>query len=218
MVDQPEPNTRRSVLEFLKVRGASKVKPIADACGLTAMAVRKHLLSLQADDLVQSRTERQAQGRPAKVYSLTDRGDAKFTRDYGGLIVELLSSLQALDGADKIASVFRKRREELTARFVRRLRDLDFEGRVRETAAILSEYGYMAEARSSGAKQFVIIEHNCAIRDVAQRHPVACQEELCFIGRLCGGSVKRLSHLLCGDAFCSYSVEAKPVVKQQRHP
>ena len=71
-----EQSTRRAILKFLKIHEASEVKAIANFCGLTAMAVRRHLSHLSADRLIQSRTERRPRGRPANVYLLTGAGDA----------------------------------------------------------------------------------------------------------------------------------------------
>jgi predicted ArsR family transcriptional regulator len=185
------------------------VKAVANFCGLTAMAVRRHLLHLSADRLIQSKTERRPRGRPAKVYSLTEAGDAQFPRDYAGLVGEIFSSLQLLDGKAKIDAVFRKRRSNLKARYTERVQDLNLESRVRETAAILTECGFMAEAQPAGPGRFLLVERNCAIRDVARCYPVACHEELCLIRDLSGGSVTRVAHLLAGDAHCSYVIERK---------
>lgn len=200
-------STRAGILRFLKAEGNSEAKAIAKFCGLTTMAVRQHLLRFRADGVIQTRTERRPKGRPTTLYSLTDLGDAQFPRDYAALATELLSSLELLDGKSKIEAVFRKRRSNLIARYGHRMRGEDLEKRVRETAAVLTDCGYMAEAKAAGSGRFLLIEHNCAIREVAKCYPVACQEELCLIRELCGETVTRVSHLLAGDRHCSYFVE-----------
>ena len=211
-----EQTTRTEVLRFLKTRGESEAKTIAEFCGLTTMAVRRHLLKLLADGAIQARTERRPKGRPTTLYSLTDLGDAQFPRDYAGLTSELLGSLEIIDGKSKLDAVFRKRRENLLDRYKHRVQGKDLETRVRETTAILTECGYMAEAARSGSGHFVLTEHNCAIRDVARCYPVACQEELCLIRELTGGNVTRISHLLAGSRDCSYLIEGKSRLRTQR--
>ena len=202
-----EHSTRTEILHLLKAHGHLEAKAIAEFCGFTTMAVRRHLLRLCADRVIQTRTERRPKGRPTTLYSLTDLGDAQFPRDYAALATELLSSLELLDGKSKIEAVFRRRRSNLIARYGHRVRGEDLEKRVREMAAVLTDCGYMAEVEVAGSGRFLLIEHNCAIREVAECYPVACQEELCLIGELCGGSVARASHVLAGDRHCSYLVE-----------
>lgn len=211
-----EQTTRTEVLRFLKTRGESEAKTIAEFCGLTTMAVRRHLLKLLADGAIRARTERRPKGRPTTLYSLTDLGDAQFPRDYAGLTSELLGSLEIMDGKSKLNAVFRKRRENLLDRYKHRVQGKDLETRVRETAAILTECGYMAEAARSGSAHFVLTEHNCAIRDVARCYPVACQAELCLIRELTGGDVTRISHMLAGNRVCSYLIEGRKSSRTQR--
>src|ERR1022692_1841323 len=167
-MDLQEQSTRTAILNFLKINGSSEAKAMAEFCGLTTMAVRQHLLRLLADGLLQVRTERRPQGRPTHVYWLTELGDAQFPRDYAGLASDLLSTLAALDGKAKIKEVFRKRRSEMMTRYRARVKGKDLEERVCETVSILSECGYMAEAVPSGSREFLLTEHNCAIRDIAK--------------------------------------------------
>lgn len=217
MADSQEQPTRAAILKFLKIHGPSEVKGIAGFCGLTAVAVRRHLLNLQADGLVETEMQRHSQGRPAKAYALSELGDAQFARDYAGLIVDLLSCLERLDGSAKVQAVFRKRRSDLAARSRGRMLGKGLEARVRETAAVLTECGYMAEARRDGPGCFLLTEHNCTIRDVAQCYPVACQEELSLIRELTGGKVTRVSHLLSGERQCSYLIQ-RPQRERDRGP
>ena len=50
-----------------------------------------------------------------------------------------------------------------------------FEQRVREVAAVLTECGYMAEVESMNPDEFLLTLGNCAIREVAERFPEACE-------------------------------------------
>jgi predicted ArsR family transcriptional regulator len=203
-MDLQKQSTRTAILNFLKINGSSEAKAMAAFCGLTTMAVRQHLLRLLADGLLQVRTERRPQGRPTHVYWLTELGDAQFPRDYAGLASDLLSTLAVLDGKAKIKEMFRKRRSEMMTRYRARVKGKDLEARVCETVSILTECGYMAKAVPSGSTEFLLTEHNCAIRDIAK---CFCEEELCFIRDVVGARVTRVKHLLAGDRHCSYLIE-----------
>jgi predicted ArsR family transcriptional regulator len=216
MEESGERSTGRGILRFLKTTVGSEAKAIAGAWGLTTMAVRRHLLNLRAAGLIQARIERRPKGRPTTVYSLTELGDAEFPRDYEGLACDVLSSLRALDGESKIHQVFRRRRKEMTARYLERMKGKDLEQRVREVAVILTECGYMATVSPEAKGSFLLTERNCALPRVAKSFPVTCEEELCLIRDLVGASVTRVNHILAGDRQCSYLIQRVGTKKPDR--
>ena len=209
MGELAEQSTRTEILRFLKANGGAEAKVMAKACGLTTVAVRRHLLNLRVAGLIQAKTERRPKGRPTTVYSLTESGDAEFPRDYEGLACDVLSSLRALDGELKVYQVFQRRRKDMTARYLPRMKGKNLEQRVREMAAILTECGYMADASPTGRGSFVLTEHNCAVPRVAKCFPATCEEELYLIRDLVGASVTRVRHVLAGDQQCSYLIQRK---------
>jgi predicted ArsR family transcriptional regulator len=79
------------------------------------------------------------------------------------------------------------------------------EDRLRELARLQDELGYLAEARTDGG-ELRLIEHNCAVLDVAQASPVACQAELELFEELLGAEVRRERHIASGDRCCEYRV------------
>jgi len=183
-----EASTRRSILEYLKKQGSADVRGIAEFCALTTMAVGRHLLRLRADGLIETKSQRPSRGRPAAVYSLTEQGDAQFPRDYAALTNDLLRCVAELDGREKVRELFRKCRRVVEQRFKPKTDGKPFERRVRELAEVLTECGYMAEVEQEG-REFLLIEHNCAIRNVAECFPEACEEELILIKNLAEGEV-----------------------------
>ena len=216
MAEPHEQSTRREILHFIKRHGAAEPRVLAESCGLTTMAVRRHLLKLRAEGLIQPRTERRPKGRPATLYSLTELGDAEFPREYDRLAYDSLTCLKVLDGEAKVKRVFRQRRVGMTARYAPRMNGKNLEQRVRETAAILSECGYMAVVARSGPRAFLLTEHNCAIPRVAECFPVACEEELHLIRELVGAQVTRVSHRLAGDCHCSYLIRSPSATSASR--
>jgi len=209
MAETAEHSTKMQILRLLKTKGGLEAKGIAEACGLTTMGVRRHLLGLRAAGLIQVKTERRPRGRPTTVHSLTESGDAGFPRDYEGLAFDVLASLRVLDGESKVLQVFRRRREEMKTRFLPRMKGKSLEQRVREMAAILTERGYMAAVSPAGRGCFLLTGRNCALPRVARSFPVACDEELGLIRGLVGASVSRVRHLLAGDLQCSYLIQPR---------
>ena len=51
-----------------------------------------------------------------------------------------------------------------------------------------------------------LVEHNCAVLDVAMSIPAACQAELELFQEVLGADVVRERHIAAGDRCCTYLV------------
>jgi DeoR family suf operon transcriptional repressor len=205
------PPARRALLVALRKRGEARADELAAALAITASAVRQHLAPLAAAGLVEHSDERAGRGRPRRVYRLTGAADALFPTAYGELTTELLDHIGAED-PELLARAFERRRSTRVEQARARLAGKDFEGRVRELAAILDEAGYLADAEPLPDGGFRIAEHHCAILAVARRHGHACATELDFLREaLPDADVRRVAHIASGGPACVYEVRPRPV-------
>jgi len=209
------PATRRALLIALRKRGEARAEELAEQLDVTVSAVRQHLQSLTAADLVAHREERSGPGRPRHVYRLAPAAEALFPRSYGELTVELLDYIGDED-PDLVARAFERRRRARVERTRARLAGLDFDARVAEVARVLDEDGYLAEVErledstAGEAGGWRILEHNCAILAVAQRYGHACGAEIAFLREvLPDADVTRVSHILTGAHACTYEVRRR---------
>ena len=60
-----ETSTRKVILSMLKTQGPLSVHDLAKQLGITEMAVRRHIHSMEKDDLLETKLVRQAMGRPS---------------------------------------------------------------------------------------------------------------------------------------------------------
>lgn len=70
--------TRESIVELLKKNKELSVSGLKEHLDITEMAVRKHLVKLEADELITSRSVRKPMGRPVIYYRLTEKGHEIF--------------------------------------------------------------------------------------------------------------------------------------------
>lgn len=211
------PATRRALLIALRKRGEARAEELAEQLDVTVSAVRQHLQSLSAADLVAHREERVGPGRPRHVYRLAPAAEGLFPRSYGELTVELLDYIGDED-PELVARAFERRRRARVERTRERLAGLDFDARVAEVARVLDEDGYLAEVErlpdgddaGGTAGGWRILEHNCAILAVAQRYGHACGAEIAFLREvLPDADVTRVSHILTGAHACTYEVRPR---------
>ena len=145
MIDQEQHSTREYILQLLKTKGALSTKDLTDELGITVMAVRRHIQSLERDNLITSKTVRQAMGRPTAVYTLTKQAEGFFPRNYHTLTLELLDELEDHFGEDAVEQLFEGRKNKMLKKYDSSMQGKDIADRVATLADIQNENGYMVE-------------------------------------------------------------------------
>ncbi|MCX8103977.1 MAG: transcriptional regulator [Candidatus Bipolaricaulota bacterium] len=204
------PETRRKVLELLKLHGPMTAQRLAEELGITVMGVRGQLAALERDGIIRHEIVPQKLGRPSYLYSLTELGDELFPRTYAQFAQSLLEAIQAVEGPKALERLFDHRTELLAAQYRARMNGRSLRERVAELARIRTEEGYMADWEELGKNRFLLTEHNCAICQIAQRCPTACSHELELFRRvLDDATVTRDKHIIKGDSMCTYVIRPK---------
>lgn len=206
------PETRRQILTLLKKRGSARSEAIAEAIGVTVSGARQHMSALERDGLIAHSDLRDGRGRPKFIYYLTPLADTLFPRNYADLTNELLEYVEEADPA-LLDRIFDKRGERRLQRAQKRTAGLSFPEQVRVITELLDDDGYLAsfEARPDGS--FCIVEHNCAVMDVARKYGQACRTEIAFLrAALPDADVTRISHMIAGQHVCAYDVRPKASV------
>lgn len=198
--------TRREILSLIKRRGPMTVQELSRSLEITPMGVRQHLAILERDGHVQSNGIRRGQGRPSRVYSITLEGDKIFPRTYEQVATALLDDVKALDGEAKVGALFEHRRKRQLEQYRSRMAGKELPEKVASLAKIRDEEGYLAEHEQVDKDSFVLIEHNCPIRTVAEAYRQACMCEMTLFADALGAEVVRTDHILAGAPHCRYVI------------
>lgn len=201
---------RRDLLVALRKEQPRSAKALGEHFGLTANALRRHLKALEDAGLVRFRREVRGVGGPVYAYSLTERGEQLFPREYAGALADALDVVRAEQGTEGVVRLFRRRWEAIAEDAKPRLAQLSLADRATALAAMLTANGYMAESESSAPGEARITEHNCAVREIALRFPEVCSAEAAFIEEVLGAAVERQQHMMHGCASCEYTAKEKP--------
>jgi DeoR family suf operon transcriptional repressor len=200
------PSGRRAVLSVLKHSGEASAEEVAGVLGVTVSAVRQHLAPLEEHGLVAHRDERPGPGRPRRRYCLTPAAESLWPKRYGQLANQLLTFIDDAD-PDLVEQAFEHRRRARAQRAKKRLDRKGFDERVRELARILDDDGYLASCDKEPDGSWRVVEHNCAILDVAERYGAACGSELAFLREaLPDADVERTAHMMAGAHVCAYRI------------
>ena len=201
--------TRRAILLTIKKRGEARAEDLAAALSITPSAIRQHLSGLLGEGLVAVREQRGAAGRPKFFYSVTPAAEPLFPKMYSGLTNELLEYLDA-EEPKMVDRLFDKRRDRRSEAARARLAGKPFDDRVAELARILDEDGYLADVERGDDGVWRIVEHNCAILEVALRYGQACSSEIGFMREVMpDADIERVSHMASGEHHCAYEVRPR---------
>ncbi|OKP80762.1 transcriptional regulator [Paenibacillus helianthi] len=203
---QESGSTRRMIMTLLKMKGPLTIGALAEELGITEMGVRRHVLQLEQESLAKTKVVRQAMGRPLHVYSLTERAEDHFPKNYHNLALELLRELDHGSGLDAVNVLFEGRKKRMLAQYSPMMENRDLEERVAELSSIQNAGGYMAEWNREEDGTFVMQEYNCPIRQVATQYRKACQCEQGLFEELLSAKVTRTECMAEGGQSCRYAI------------
>jgi len=203
---QTPEKTQEVLLLHLKRNGEMTVAELCGLLGITEMAVRRHLASLQAEGLVESKTVKQTRGRPTYRYRLSEKASALFPSGFQALAGDLLDMVREERGHKGVMEFLAHRNDRIAERLKARMADKDLSGRVAEVAKIFTEDGYMTEWEKLPDGNFLIYQRNCALHDLANQYRQVCVLEPKLIEVLLGAKVTRQQYMLKNDPVCGYLV------------
>jgi predicted ArsR family transcriptional regulator len=205
-----EPALRRAILLHLRRIGAASPDTIASAVGASRSGVAQQLRALEGAGLVTKTAVRHGVGRPRHLYDVTPDAQGLFPSNYEGLAAGLIAAILELGGDPLLDDVMAARSRQAGAALRGGLEaalpaDAPLVERVRELARLQDRLGYLAEAQvDDGAIR--LVQHNCAVHDIASANDAACRAELEMFRGLLGKGVERECHIMGGDRCCTYRV------------
>lgn len=199
--------TRQEILTMLKKQGPLTVSDMAKVLDITEMAVRRHLNTLERDNLIETYLVRQAMGRPTNMYQLSAEAEKLFPRHYSDLTLDFLKDLEAIEGNEKVKQLFYRRKDRLSKELEHKLQDKTFDEKVAALADIQNNKGYMVELQKTEAGDYILKEYNCPISQVAKEYVVACDCELKLFQEVLKTDVERTQCYAKGESHCLFKIE-----------
>ena len=214
---------KKKLLYYLKVMQQAGLEELANVMKISRMAVHKHITILQKRGLVEGMETRGRVGRPRMVYQLTSQSKTVFPKSYSAIATYALDFIERNMGKEAVEKVLRERQNELFDQYYKRLRDLDYDKRVKELAKIRDEEGYMAESKKMTSKasniddddvseqtgSHVLLEYNCPIIHIAEKHWEACSVETELFEKLLDAKIETTHRAAKGDLICKFLIKER---------
>ena len=204
---------KKKLLYYLKIMQQAGLEELANVMKVSRMAVHKHLDLLQRRGLVEAVETRGHVGRPRMIYQLTSQSKTVFPKSYGAIATHALDFIERNMGKEAVEKVLQERQSELFDQYYKRLKDLDFDKQVKELARIRDEEGYIAESKKeskrSGGGKHVLLEYNCPIIHIAEKHWEACSTETELFEKLLGANIETTHRAAKGDLICKFVIKER---------
>ncbi len=204
--------TRHAIIEILKSSGPQDAFSLAEALGVSPMAVRLHLYQLRRENLADFREEPRPRGRPRKVWHLTRDADGLFPDGHWSLLVSLLGAVRRAFGNAGFARALAVYCRQQARLYRGRIQsDASLGARLRALCAIRSEESYMAQVVPSAGGGFLLVENHCPIITAVNACGDLCSAELDIFKRVLGKAVvvERCEHILSGSSRCVYRISTR---------
>ena len=200
---------KKKLLYYLKIMQQAGLEELANVMKVSRMAVHKHLDFLQQRGLVEGIETRGHVGRPRMMYQLTSQSKSVFPKSYGAIATHALDFIERNMGKEGVKKVLYERQGELFDQYYERLKGLDFNKQVKEFARIRDEEGYIAESRSKSDGKYVLLEYNCPIIHIAEKHWEACSTETELFEKLLGANIDTTHRAAKGDLICKFVIKER---------
>lgn len=208
-------STKDRILTLLKKEAQLTVSQLSSSLGITEMAVRKHLTTIERDGLLEIEEVRQPMGRPLQVYSLSSKAQQAFPNNYENLTVDFLHDLKELHGEDTIDYLLEKRSERLKNSYLPTMENKEPQQKVETLRNIQDKKGYMADFTKIDDNTYELIEYNCPISAVANNFKKACACETDLFKEVLGtNDVKRITCKADNDHHCRFLIKFKDTLSK----
>ena len=206
-------STKQDILDYLLKHGQAKALQLAESLQISPQAIRRHLKDLEADGLIEHQAQQEGMGRPNYLYGLSRAGRDHFPHRYSDFAMSFLDAVVETAGQEQVEVILKKQWQKKAADYRDHLGSGSLSERLEKLVSLRQAEGYMAEvtpAETHGKEGFLLMEHHCAIAEVAESFPIVCGNELeMFEEILPDCQVERTQWINEGEHQCGYIISPR---------
>jgi predicted ArsR family transcriptional regulator len=183
-LDRLKGESQAKVLRLLR-RADQSITSLAGQMGLSDNAVRTHVAALERDGLVEpAGTQRDTGGKPARMYTLTRRGEELFPKAYALVLGALAEEIARQDGPGRAVELLRA----VGRRIGSGAPAGDLESRVAFAAETLRGLGGDVAVTRDG-EGWQLKGFGCPLSQVTGAHPSVCELARALVEEITGQPV-----------------------------
>jgi len=181
------------------------IDEMAFKLNISRNAVKQHLVVLEKQQLVREGALNSTGGRPARSYSLTDKGINSFPKQYAWFCNLLLNDLAAEMSAEALEKMMWNMGVKLAHSLAPQFIHKNAQQKLIALVELMQNLGYHAEIEQNGAEPS-IKAINCVYHDLAQQHPELCMFDQALISTLLDSPIEQIACMAKQDCNCRFRV------------
>ena len=208
---QAQAPTRETTLTLLLRQGETSAATLAETLGISVQAMRRHLRSLEDDELVEASPTPAGPGRPSNLWRLTSKGHQHFPDGSENFALGLLESMAATLSTEVMADLLRQQAIEKATLYRKQLGNAPLEERVRALVNLRFKEGYVSDMQPAPTGPgWCVSEFHCSVQRIAEEYPAVCDQELQLIRHTFPDClVERVHWRLESGHSCGFSIAPK---------
>lgn len=195
-----------AIIDLLKRSTGMPVADIGRAIGMSYMGVKQHCVDLEKKGWLDTWRRPVANGRPEKLYRLTDKGAALYPDAGSELTVDLLQSAQEIYGPsapEKLLWNYFNRRGDA---YAKKVKGHSIAERAASLARIRNLEGHCADVDYDHSLGLRITEYHNPLKEIAAAWPSVFRMEEQMFSRLLNVQVQRLEERASGLTRISFRI------------
>ncbi len=204
----PESLTDRSVVDFLRLEGASSISDLVDFAGVTATAIRQRLIRLMEQGLVVRQAEAVGRGRPTHRYSLTAAGVQLGGTNYEDLVSVLWTEIRAVEDPDVRHGLLKRIVGRLAEVYKNQVVGTKLRERMESLVGLMQERDVPFAVNIEQDGLPILTALACPYPDLAEVDRSVCSMEKMLFSEILGERVRLSGCRLDGDNCCSFEASA----------
>jgi predicted ArsR family transcriptional regulator len=195
------------IIDTLLRNGPMTTSQLVLELGVTATAVGAQLARLESEGVVSHDQRRGGPGRPANLYSLSDKGRRTLGGQFDELSRLLIEELVRSDGPGKTRELLRRVGRRMADDVRSQVGNGPTADRLARLSLLLEREGMVVEtSRQDDGVRLTVF--NCPYPGLADDHREICEMERETVSDLVGGEVELDRCMVDGDRCCEFRAPA----------
>jgi predicted ArsR family transcriptional regulator len=196
------------ILRLIQQRGPQSIKSLEVELHVTTNAVREQIQSLLAAGLLVAEKERRGAGRPAYLYSLTEKAQRLFPQPYDVLLKLLIEEIVRREGADTTQQLLNAVGERMADGFSASEKAADLREQLEAITTDLARQG-MPITILEQDEAVALQSWSCPYISLARETDGVCQMAQHMLERALGTRVTVDERLIDGHTHCRFVVHPR---------